>query len=183
MKIMQPCELNNWKERLVDVREPDEFARERLDVDHCENVPLSRLAQTSASWDRSLPILVICKSGVRSRQAAGQLENLGFQHVATLEGGLQACRSAGLPVITTKAPLPIMRQVMIGASIVLLAGLSFSLLYPAFIALTWFSASMLMFAGITGVCPMARILAHMPWNQTKQTASCTSQTSTAYTKG
>ena len=183
MKIVQPGEMKDWNGMLVDVREPDEFARERLGTPVCENIPVGQLAQAAPRWDKASPILVMCLSGARSRQAADQLETLGFQQVATLEGGLRACRSAGLPVITTKAPLPMMRQVLIGAGAVLLTSLALSLFYPAFIALTWFAASMLMFAGVTGVCPMARILAHMPWNQTQQTASCTNQTCTPCNKG
>lgn len=183
MKVVQPGELKEWRGMLVDVREPDEFIRERLGSPVCENVPLGQLAHTAPQWDKSSPILVMCLSGARSRQAAAQLENLGFNQVATLEGGLRACHSAGLPVITTKAPLPMMRQVLIGAGAVLLASLALSLLHPAFIALTWFAAGMLMFAGLTGFCPMARILAHMPWNRTQRTAACTTQTCTPCTKG
>src|SRR5687768_4505449 len=125
MILIKPQEIGNWAGRVVDVRERDEFARERLAA-NCECKPLGQLTQASGSWDRSEPLLLICKSGARSRQAAAQLEGLGFQQVACLDGGLQACRRAGVPIVTTTAPLPITRQVFIGAGVVLLAGLALS---------------------------------------------------------
>jgi rhodanese-related sulfurtransferase len=181
MKLIKPQEIGHGTGRVVDVRERDEFARERLAA-NCECAPLGHITQASASWDRSEPLLLICKSGARSRQAAALLEGLGFQHVASLEGGLQACRQAGVPIVTTTAPLPITRQVFIGAGVVLLTGLALSLVHPLFIALTWFASAMLLTAGVTGFCPMARVLAHMPWNQ-PSSSSCATQAGTSLLKG
>ena len=39
------------------------------------------------------------------------------------------------------------------------------LLAPGWIALSWFVGAGLVFAGITGFCGMARLLAVMPWNR------------------
>ena len=76
-----------------------------------------------------------------------------------------------MPVVTLKAPLPVMRQVLIAAGSVLLLGLALSLVHPWFIGLVWLAAGMLVMAGITGFCPMARLLACMPWNKVSS-ASC-----------
>ncbi len=166
MKILKPADVTRWTGRVVDVRDPDEFARERLDGVTCECVPLSTIAAATAAWDRREPILCLCRSGARSRQAAAQLEAMGFQDVATLDGGLGACRGAGVAVVKTKAPIPIQRQVMIGAGAFVVAGLALAhLVHPAFIAVDWFVGTMLMVAGISGFCPMARILTAMPWNR------------------
>jgi len=162
MKTLLPADLRSWNGRIVDVREPDEFARQRLDRAVC--VPLGGLAASAASWDRAEPILVVCRSGARSRQAAQQLDALGFSRVATLDGGLQACPAAGVPVLTFKAPIPLQRQVLIGAGTVLLTTLALSLAWAPLIALTWLASVMLVIAGVSGLCPMARILAAMPWN-------------------
>jgi hypothetical protein len=53
---------------------------------------------------------------------------------------------------------------MIVAGVLLLAGLGLSLVHPAFLLLDCMVATGLTFAGITGICPMARLLEKMPWN-------------------
>jgi rhodanese-related sulfurtransferase len=65
-----------------------------------------------------------------------------------------------------KAPLPIMRQVQIAAGSLVLSGIALAVLVsPWFIALSAFVGAGLIFAGITGVCAMASLLLHMPWNR------------------
>ena len=59
-----------------------------------------------------------------------------------------------------------MQQVQIAAGGLVLLGLIMSkLLAPGWIALSWFVGAGLVFAGITGFCGMARLLAVMPWNR------------------
>jgi rhodanese-related sulfurtransferase len=169
VKTLPPNDVLSWRGRKVDVREPDEFARERLPGFEC--VPLGQLAARAREWDRTASVLVICKSGMRASQGATQLETLGFEQVAMIGGGLQACRSAGVPVIAGNAPLPIIRQVLITASLFLLTSLVLALFQPALIGLAWFVAIMLGVAGLTGWCPVALILARMPWNRTGATCA------------
>ena len=45
------------------------------------------------------------------------------------------------------------------------------LVHPAFLALAAFVGAGLVFAGITDTCGMGLLLARMPWNQIKETAS------------
>jgi rhodanese-related sulfurtransferase len=64
------------------------------------------------------------------------------------------------------APLPLMRQVQIAAGSLVLLGLVLSnVVAPPWILLTWFVGAGLTFAGISGFCGMARLLAAMPWNR------------------
>lgn len=160
--IIKPEQVSSWSGRFIDVRDPDEFLSERLPRAEC--IPLTALAQAAGGWDRSQRVLLVCRSGMRAAQAAGQLDTLGFSNVSVLEGGLQACRSAGLEVITGRRVIPLFRQVMIGAGLILLATLIVARFYPLVTAATWFVAAMLVFAGTTGVCPMQSLLARMPWN-------------------
>jgi hypothetical protein len=115
--------------------------------------------------------MLICHSGQRAKEAAEKLESVGFTRIAAVDGGTKACVSAGLPLVRGSRRLPIQRQVLIGAGIVLLSGLALSFVQTGFIAITWFAASMLVVAGLTGFCPMAKILAAAPWNR-KATPSC-----------
>jgi len=87
--------------------------------------------------------------------------------VTDLQGGIPSWQQAGLPLRRlANAPLPLMRQVQIAAGSLLLLGLTLSnLVAPAWILLTWFVAAGLVFAGVSGFCGMARLLALMPWNR------------------
>lgn len=162
MMTLKPKQIGEWSGRIVDVRNLDEFASERLAKAEC--VPLGQLMASVGAWDRSLPLLVMCKSGMRSKQAAQQLESAGFASITMLEGGLDACKRDGVEVLIDRKRIPLYRQVMIVAGLLLLIGLAFSLVHPVFLLLDCFVAAGLTFAGITGICPMARLLEKMPWN-------------------
>ena len=62
-----------------------------------------------------------------------------------------------------------MRQVQIAAGSLVVLGVGLgALLHPAFYALSGFVGAGLVFAGTTGTCGMARILAFAPWNRMAQ---------------
>jgi rhodanese-related sulfurtransferase len=85
--------------RVIDVREPAEFHGELGHIARAELVPLSLLVGRSAGWGRDEEIIVVCRSGKRSSQAARQLASLGFQKVYNLTGGMLAYVAAGLPAV------------------------------------------------------------------------------------
>lgn len=84
--------------RLVDVREADELTGELGRIPCAEHVPLATLAERSRCWDKHQPIIVICRSGGRSRRAAEALVRDGFERVLDMAGGMLAYRAAGLPI-------------------------------------------------------------------------------------
>lgn len=55
-------------------------------------------AKVAASFDKSMPLLVYCRSGRRSAAAAKQLRAAGFSRVVELQGGILAWQAAGMPV-------------------------------------------------------------------------------------
>lgn len=68
---------------LVDVRTPGEFAEGH--VDGAINVPVQDLEQRMAELGpKDKPIVVYCRSGVRSRSAARTLTNAGYVAVHNL---------------------------------------------------------------------------------------------------
>jgi sulfur dioxygenase len=85
--------------RLVDVREPAEFDGELGHIDGAELLPLGGLRAALAGWDRGASLVMVCRSGGRSAQAALILEAAGFTRVANLAGGMIAWRAAGLPTV------------------------------------------------------------------------------------
>ncbi|NPA07229.1 MAG: molybdopterin-synthase adenylyltransferase MoeB [Chloroflexi bacterium] len=88
-----PRELAQWLAeerpvRVIDIREPHELAISRIPA--AENVPYNRLLASYESWDRETPIVLVCRTGNRSAQAARVLREAGFQHVWNLRGGINA---------------------------------------------------------------------------------------------
>jgi len=73
---------------IIDVREPVEWADGTLPG--AERVSLGELPHRIASLDRSIPTLVVCRSGARSARAAEFLSRAGFRSVANLVGGMVA---------------------------------------------------------------------------------------------
>jgi rhodanese-related sulfurtransferase len=147
--------------RLIDIRSADEF--NRLRIPGSENRPIDALGRVGDA-----PAVVYhCRSGMRTTANASRLAQASDCPAYLLEGGLDAWRTAGLPVAENrKAPLEILRQVQItaGALVVLGVVLGF-LLSPAFLGLSAFVGAGLVFAGSTGWCGMAKLLAAMPWNR------------------
>ncbi len=164
MRMVKPEQANNWQGRRIDVRDYDEYLAERLEG--CECVPVKDILAQAGQWDKQEAILLMCKTGMRASRAAEQLEKIGFSNVFVMEGGLQAGKACGLQVVRDRKRLPIIRQVMLGAGSLLLAGLVLAhVVHPWFILISWMVGCGLVFAGITGFCPMAVVLARMPWNR------------------
>lgn len=84
--------------RLVDVREPNELTGSFGKIEGVENVPLHSVANAFGAWNKHEPIIVICRSGGRSGQAALFLEEQGFTNVASLAGGMMDWNEQHLPL-------------------------------------------------------------------------------------
>lgn len=148
---------------LVDIREADEHRRER--VPGARHHELSRLGAIDAGTVKAL--VFHCRSGARTQANAPRLAEAAGCDAYILEGGIDAWKKAGLPVVADRSqPIEIMRQVQIAAgSLVVLGIVCGYLLAPAFLALSLFVGAGLVFAGVSGWCGMARLLALMPWNR------------------
>jgi adenylyltransferase/sulfurtransferase len=88
--------LKSGELRVVDVREQWEYAR-----DHIPDAQLTPLGQIIARPQEVITsdnVVYVCEVGQRSAVAAEMAAALGMQHVYNLEGGMQAWRTAGLPV-------------------------------------------------------------------------------------
>jgi adenylyltransferase/sulfurtransferase len=73
---------------LVDVREPAEFAFNR--IQGAVHIPLSELSSRYRELDPESDIVTYCHLGVRSLQAAQILKSLEFPSVKHLAGGIDA---------------------------------------------------------------------------------------------
>jgi rhodanese-related sulfurtransferase len=84
--------------RIIDVREPFEFATGR--VPSSELVPLDQFAAASASWNKDALYVLVCRSGARSGRAAGYLASQGFTRVINMAGGMMEYAGLGLDLET-----------------------------------------------------------------------------------
>lgn len=147
--------------RLIDIRGADEFARSH--AQGAESHPLDTLGPVTGE----APVVFLCRSGMRTSTNSAKLAALREGEAFCLEGGLDAWRAAGLPVEEDRsAPLEIMRQVQITAGLLVLAGVVLGFVVaPAWFGVSAFVGAGLTFAGVTGWCGMANLLALMPWNR------------------
>lgn len=84
--------------QLVDVRTPAEFGTGHLPNAVNLDWTGGQLEAKTGTLDKARPVLLYCASGSRSANAKGYLMDQGFTDVVDLEGGIQAWRSAGLPL-------------------------------------------------------------------------------------
>jgi len=151
---------------LIDIREADEHAREH--IPGARHHALTRIDRESPAQNGDDVLVFHCRSGARTKSSAAQLAAATQNCEAyVLEGGMDAWKKAGLPVTLDRSqPIDIMRQVQIVAgSMVLLGVVLGALVTPGFYALSGFVGGGLLFAGVSGFCGMARLLAVMPWNR------------------
>lgn len=93
--------LDNAPEDLVvlDVRTPEEFAEGHIEGAIMVDFYSEDFAAQLAELDPDVPYLLYCRSGNRSGQTAPLLEQLGFDDVADVNGGIVAWEAAGLPTV------------------------------------------------------------------------------------
>jgi rhodanese-related sulfurtransferase len=151
---------------LVDIREADEHAREY--IPGARHHALTLIDRESPARGGDDVLIFHCRSGARTKGNAPKLAAAAPACEAyILDGGLDAWKKAGLPVTLDRSqPIDIMRQVQIVAgSLVLIGVVLGALISPGFYVLSGFVGAGLLFAGASGFCGMARLLALMPWNR------------------
>lgn len=152
---------------LVDIREADE--RARAHIAGARHMPLSKLDDADVALHDGKPVIFHCRSGARTLANAGRLAARAGKECEAyvIEGGLDAWRKAGLPVVTDRSqPIELQRQVQIGAGSLALAGtLLGALVSPWFYIVPGFVGAGLLTAGVTGFCGMAVLLMRAPWNR------------------
>lgn len=75
---------------IVDVREPHEWEGDLGFIAEAERIPQAQLLEEAREWDRSARLLMVCRSGRRSWNAASALIDAGFSNVSSLAGGMIA---------------------------------------------------------------------------------------------
>lgn len=174
MKTISPEEAqeklkDSSKALLVDVRTPAEYGA--LKVPCSVLAPVQSLdvqkflGQHPEACERE--VLLMCRAGSRAKAAAEKFKAAGHDRIAVIEGGILAWEAAGLEVEKgTSKVIPVDRQVRIaiGLGIILFTILGYTV-HPLLFLGAGAMGCGLVFAGITDLCPLALLVAAMPWNQ------------------
>jgi rhodanese-related sulfurtransferase len=171
-----PEQVRAWlaggKAVLIDVREPDEHAREA--IEGARLLPLSRF-DAGKAWYNVSPnqrLVLHCRSGRRSADAcrlAGRA--IGGAAAINLAGGIEAWKAAGLPVKANAAVpgMSVMRQTQLAIGVMVVGGTALAwFVHPWFMVIPAFFGAGLVVAGLTGTCGLSVVLAKMPWNRAGQ---------------
>lgn len=150
---------------LIDVREPAEHRSAHIKGDTL--IPLNQISSYSLPKTHQF-VAVYCQMGQRSEEAVFHLHKKHPSHtIVSLQGGINAWRQAKLPLEQSSSYcLPLDRQTQLAAGSLAFSGTLMGyfinttlFIIPGFIGLG------LMFAGLSGWCGMAKLLAKMPWNR------------------
>jgi rhodanese-related sulfurtransferase len=150
---------------LIDVREPAEYRSKCIEGSIL--IPLSEISHEKLP-SKLGRIVIHCQSGRRSLDASLKLLNQDSSlDIASLDGGIAAWERAGFYIKKSGSNiLPLDRQTQLAAGFLAFSGTILgTFVNAAFYILPGFVGMGLMFAGLTGWCGMALLLAHMPWNK------------------
>lgn len=169
MKTIKATDLKKHLEKgdvvLIDVREKMEHQSACIDgscLMPMDQVSIKHLPKAD------VPIVFYCRSGKRSLAVCQQLlAHDPSLDVCSLDGGILAWQQAGFPLkCTSKKRLPIDQQTQIVTGFLCFSGVMLGTFWDSrFYIFPGFIGCGLIFAGITGWCGMAKLIAKMPWNR------------------
>lgn len=153
---------------IVDVREPSEHEAEK--IVGANLVPLATICRNNLPQCQNKKLVLHCRSGKRSQAACQKLlEEDDSLEIYNLEGGILAWGACGNKMkVSGKFFLPLDRQVQLTIGFgVLISSLFGYFVSPAFVFISAFFGAGLAFAGLSGSCGLAVMMAKMPWNKGK----------------
>ena len=89
--------LTDGRAVLVDIRSPQEYQEEH--IAEAQLTPLDTIHEAKISVTAGQTVIFHCRVGGRTAHASAILANLGFESIAILDGGLDAWKAAGAPVV------------------------------------------------------------------------------------
>ena len=100
--LIAVTKMDDEKTVVIDVREPNEFVKSH--IENAINVPLGKLEEKLSSLEKYKlrPIIVTCQTGARSVPACKTLIKAGFEHVFSMQGGMQSWEDNKLPIKISK---------------------------------------------------------------------------------
>lgn len=152
--------------KVLDVRTPAEF--ESAHIAGAYNVPLDTLAEHGVELHRNVqqPVVLVCRSGQRARQADVALRRSGMANLHVLDGGVLGWQGAGFPLRHGAQRWSLERQVrLVAGSIVVAGALGGLLITPALTLVAAMVGAGLTFSAATDTCAMGTLLGKLPYNR------------------
>ena len=90
--------MNRERAQVIDVCEKAEF--DAGHIGQAKHIPLAELEAKlpAAVKNKTLPVILVCASGMRSAKALAVAKKLGYEKSYSLDGGLSAWKAANYPV-------------------------------------------------------------------------------------
>jgi len=90
--------MNDKATTVIDVREEKEYAEGHMP--HTVNIPIGKLADRceQLAGSKEKPVVVVCRSGNRSKKGAVILAKHGFKQLYSLNGGVMDWQKDNLPL-------------------------------------------------------------------------------------
>ncbi len=82
---------------LIDVRTPEEYNEYHIEGAILINVKDKNFEEKISKLDKSKKYIVYCRSGVRSLNACSIMENMGFNEIYNIDGGIMQWKKEGIP--------------------------------------------------------------------------------------
>lgn len=161
--------LDHHEAILIDVR--GDNAYKALHVPHSLHASDAEQITALIATHPTERVILLCQNGNQSAQFSALLQQQAADYEGILfyilDGGLNAWRNAGLPVIRDSgAFLPIEQQVEIGLGCAILLGILFSWLFSGlWLSLSIGTAIGMIYAGVTGWYGFHQLALLLPWNK------------------
>ncbi len=155
--------------QLVDVRSALEFSADSIEGSW--NIPLEELEdRVHELADAKAQIVLTCATGNRALMAGQILQRRRFSNFRVMDGGVTGWIKSGLPYKKGRRVVSVMRQVQLGAGLLVLLGVVLgTFVNPWLYGISAFVGAGLTVAGTTGFCGMGLVLMRMPWNKVAPT--------------
>jgi rhodanese-related sulfurtransferase len=150
---------------VLDVRTSAEF--EACHIPGSYNLPLEQLREHGQALSTSsVPLVLVCRTGSRAREAQVLLHSAGREGIDVLDGGIAGWEQARLPVERGRARWSLERQVRgVAGGLVLSSALGGLLGWRPLGALAAAVGGGLLYSAITDTCGMAELLGRLPYNR------------------
>lgn len=91
---------------LIDVREADEFNSGHIPgaVNMSRGLLEFKLSSDPALQSRDIKIVLYCKTSGRAALCANSLKNMGYLHVQSIAGGVEAWQAQGYQIVKPSQP-------------------------------------------------------------------------------
>lgn len=98
VSVAEAIKLRDAGAFVLDVRQPEEW--EQAHIQGATLIPLGELQARSNEVPKDVKVVVVCRSGNRSKQGRDILINAGFTQVTSMTGGVTQWQLEGNPVVS-----------------------------------------------------------------------------------